>query len=245
MRHRSNRPNRQYAAIPNAAMRDDSLSIEARGLLALMMTYADEWVFQVRHLQKVCACGRDRLQKMLRELKQAGYVQRVPNRSADGKVSGSTWVINDEPHREPENTVVGSTESLKSRPPEKPTAGKSAPLRKPTSKENQVEERAKGSKLLFSEDWKPSEKACEKAEKLGFSASEISEQAMLCSAHYRAEGKRFADLNAVFEAWIVRAKKWRSEKQPEQAESNRSRYRRIIEEHKGIKHNNSDWWINH
>ena len=36
MRERSQRLGRAYAAIPNAAMRDESISIEARGLLLLV-----------------------------------------------------------------------------------------------------------------------------------------------------------------------------------------------------------------
>lgn len=140
MRHRSSRRGRQYAAIPNSAMRDEALSIEARGMLALLMTYADDWVFNRSHLMKMAGIGRDKFQRIMAELKDAGYVEREAVRVEGGRVSGSTWLINDAPDREPENPAVGSTEGLKNRQPEKPTAGFSGPIRKPRSKNTNIEE---------------------------------------------------------------------------------------------------------
>lgn len=159
MRERSRRTGRAYAAIPNAAMRDQALSIEARGLLALLMTYADDWTFVFEHIQNIAQVGRDKLRNMLRELEAAGYVTREVIRGEGGRVSGTEWVITDEPgsassgvrrekepqgegeqdgnqtdHRPPEIQGIGVTDPLKNRPPEKPTAGESTPLRKPTGK---------------------------------------------------------------------------------------------------------------
>lgn len=140
MRHRSARRDRQYAAIPNAAMRDNELSIEARGMLALLMTYADNWSFNRDHLMKVAQIGRDKFQRIMRELIAAGYVSREAMRGEGGQVSGSTWFIHDDPDRQPENPSVGDTEGLKNRQPEKPTDGFSGPLRRPTDKKTKREE---------------------------------------------------------------------------------------------------------
>lgn len=160
MRQFSRRPARQYAAIPNAAMRDSRISIEARGLLALMMTYSDSWVFAVDHLRTVTGVGRDKLRNMLRELGEAGYLLREAMANEDGRFDGSRWIIVDDPTeagrfgsgegspeqdvpdtaktpenpRPPENPAVGVTDPLKIRPPENPTAGESAPIRKPKDK---------------------------------------------------------------------------------------------------------------
>lgn len=159
MRHRSTRPKREYAVVPNAAMRDDDLSIEARGMLALLMTYSDEWIFQRNHLMQVACVGRDRFQRIMRELIDAGYVSREAMREIDGRVSGSTWVINDAPDREPENPAVGDTEGLNNRQPGLPTAGFSGPIRRTTLKEDQNKEaraRARKRKVAltaFEEFW--------------------------------------------------------------------------------------------
>jgi hypothetical protein len=139
MRQRSTRSGRKYAAIPNAAMRDNSVSIEARGVLALLMTYADDWVFRRDKLMEITGLGRDKFQRVMSELQVAGYVDLETSRDEKGHLQGSQWVICDEAHnREPENPFVGgTTESLKNRQPAEPTAGESAPIRRPTSEEYQ------------------------------------------------------------------------------------------------------------
>lgn len=83
MRERSSRPGRLYAAVPNDAMRDKRLSIEARGLLALLMTYSDEWVFIKEHLQEIAGIGRDKFERVMGELISEGYVERVLTREAE------------------------------------------------------------------------------------------------------------------------------------------------------------------
>lgn len=163
MRERSRRTGRAYAAIPNAAMRDQTLSIEARGLLALLMTYADDWTFVFEHIQATASVGRDKLRNMLRELEAAGYVTRETIRGEGGRVCGTEWVICDEPKptassgsthvdpqepgeqaensaasRPPEIQGIGATDPLKNRPPEKPTAGESAPIRRTTLKKTNL-----------------------------------------------------------------------------------------------------------
>lgn len=143
MRERSSRPGRLYAAIPNEAMRDKSLSIEARGLLALLMTYSDEWVFIKEHLQDMTGMGRDKFERTMGELIKCGYVERILSREeGTGKLLGSTWVIRDD--RGPEFQGVGVTEALKNRPPAEPTPGESAPKNN-KREEEQYERRCNGS----------------------------------------------------------------------------------------------------
>lgn len=137
MRQRSSRPKRMYAAIPNAAMRDETISIEARGLLALLMTYSDDWEFNKTHLRQVTGLGRDKFENAMGELRRVGYVELVKNRGENGQLTGSTWVIRDD--RTPENPGVG-TEALKNRGPEKPSPGESAYIRRTTLKKNNIEE---------------------------------------------------------------------------------------------------------
>ena len=125
-------------------MRDTNLSIEARGFLALLMTYSDEWEFITGHLLKVAQVGRDKFQRIMGELETAGYVRREIRRGDGGRLAGSRWVISDHPedNRQPEKPSLGArvTESLKNRQPVKPTVGKPAPLRRPKEKEDQKED---------------------------------------------------------------------------------------------------------
>lgn len=133
-RVRSKREGRQYAAIPNAAMRDKAVSLEARGMLALMMGYSDDWVFYRSHLMDVAGIGREKFQRIMAELQAAGYVTRETLRGPGGHVAGTTYVIHDDPSASTEGLKTRlSAEGLKNRPPVEPTAGKPGPIRKPDS----------------------------------------------------------------------------------------------------------------
>lgn len=111
-----------FAAIPNAAMRDVSLSIEARGLLALMMGMGDDWTYRMSDLMKRCCVGKEKYQRMIRELKAAGYLEIVPVRADGGKMDGFDYIIHDEP-------ACMETRQAVDTPAEEPSY-----LRKPISK---------------------------------------------------------------------------------------------------------------
>lgn len=153
MRERSNRPNRPYAAIPNAALRDASISIEARGLLALLMTYSDDWEFKRDHLMEITGMGKDRFGKVMGELVSRGYVSVVSIRNELGHLLGKTWVIRDDATdvREMPTSVdapmseKSATDVRENRRPVKPTSGKSAPIRRTTDKKTNLEEDLFGS----------------------------------------------------------------------------------------------------
>jgi len=145
MRERSSRPNRKYAAIPNDAMRDKRLSAEARGLLALLMTYSDDWQFQREHLMEMIGMGKDRFGKVMGELIAHGYVELVATRDEKGRLLGKTWVIKDDATDVREMPTSDTTDVRENRRPEKPTSGRSAPLRIPTGKNTNLEEDLFGS----------------------------------------------------------------------------------------------------
>lgn len=140
MRERSTRPGRKYAAIPNDAMRDTRLSMDARGLLALLMTYADDWQFSREHLMGVTGWGKDKFGKVMSELAGAGYVEIINNRNEQGHLLGRTWVIKDEATDVREMPTSDATDVRQNRRPVKPTSGKTAPIRKPILKKTNLEE---------------------------------------------------------------------------------------------------------
>jgi hypothetical protein len=135
----SKRQGRKYAAIPNELMRNNSLSLEARGLIALMMGYSDDWKFHRNHLLAVSGIGREKFQRIMVELQNAGYVELISTKSADGKFNGQTYIIHDEPASAESlktRLSVDDAESLKTRSSEKPVVGKPVPIRRPTTQEN-------------------------------------------------------------------------------------------------------------
>ena len=142
MRNRLSKPKRFFALVPNDAMRDRELSIEERGLLALLMTYDDAWEFKTGHLMKVAGCGRDKFQRIMRGLEVRGYIRREVIRGEGGKLEGSRWMINDSPNlnQAPDSQLVAAAESGETRQTVDPTIGKTAPIRRTKEKEKKIKE---------------------------------------------------------------------------------------------------------
>jgi len=65
-----------FTRVPNTAVDDERLDLKARGLLLLMLSKPDGWVFRERHLAKVAGVGRDQLRAAMQTLIEAGYVVR-------------------------------------------------------------------------------------------------------------------------------------------------------------------------
>lgn len=117
-----------YTAIPNSVVSDTSISIEARGLLALLMSFQEGWKFRSSHLMKVCCVGRDKFYRMTGELRAAGYLRFRQTRDEEGGFNGCVWEIIDEPE-----SADGSPENPH---PDFQESGKSGHIRIPTGKNN-------------------------------------------------------------------------------------------------------------
>lgn len=114
-----------FTTIPNAIIRDERLSIEARGLLVYIISLPENWKFRPRHLMKVCCIGRDKLYRLIGELKAAGYLVVELVKDAAGKFIGTNWDIIDEPCPEKPDTA-------------EPESGKPDPLVKTDTLERKV-----------------------------------------------------------------------------------------------------------
>lgn len=117
--HRAAR-RRQWTTIDNKILNHASLSLEAKGLLAHLLSRPDDWNVCLDQLSNQHRVGRDKIQRIMRELREAGYARLDPRRDAfTGHLSGKVWVILEEPeniNREPENPVIGdATDSRKNR----------------------------------------------------------------------------------------------------------------------------------
>lgn len=147
-----------YSTIPNSVIRNTNLSAEARLMLCYIMSCSEDWIFYRAKSMEILGCGRDKYQKIIRELRDSGYLVIHAKRGEGGRLDGQEWEIIDEPgaqdvggggpeaaqdvasapsDREPENQAPG-VEALNAvhREPEKtarrskPPAGESGPLRK-------------------------------------------------------------------------------------------------------------------
>ncbi len=82
-----------YSVINNVTLRDNELSLSARGLLVYMLSFKDNWDFRAEQLTQELPCGRDAVYRLLKELENYGYLERKKIRGKDGQLSKSTYTI--------------------------------------------------------------------------------------------------------------------------------------------------------
>lgn len=85
-----------YTQVPNGWMRDDRLTLKARGLLAQLMTHRPGWVVSVAALVRDNPEGRDAIAGAVRELEAYGYLKREDQEHGEGGKFGSVpYVLSD------------------------------------------------------------------------------------------------------------------------------------------------------
>ena len=88
----------EYLPIRKLLLQDSRISLEARGLLAFLMTLDDGFEFNVQSLREMIQSnGRDSITSAVNELVSAGYIQRNETRDESGKFIGFEWIVRDAP----------------------------------------------------------------------------------------------------------------------------------------------------
>lgn len=116
----------RFTVLSTSTLRTTALSLKARGLWALCMSYPDDWHFRTAHLQSQSEHdGRGAVRSALKELEEAGLAALETPRDVDGRLLGKRWTIYEEAAlnptrgagaeddgvgRETENPVVGLSE---------------------------------------------------------------------------------------------------------------------------------------
>ncbi|MFA5379408.1 MAG: hypothetical protein WC455_26865 [Dehalococcoidia bacterium] len=95
-----------YFVCRRAAAQDESLSWEARGVLWYLLSKPDDWQVQPVNLEQ--HCGRQKVYRILKELKSAGYlVQPEQGHKQEGDVRGqfepSVYIVHEAPQETIEN----------------------------------------------------------------------------------------------------------------------------------------------
>ena len=94
---------RDYTVMSNHHLRNEKLSLKAKGLLSMMLSLPDDWNYTTRGLAKICKEGVDAIGGALRELETAGYIVRLQLRDRQGRISDTEYVIYEQPQpRQPE-----------------------------------------------------------------------------------------------------------------------------------------------
>lgn len=84
-----------YTSISNDFLQDNSISFEARGLAASLLSRPEDWEINVSALMSEGKIGRDKVNKIIQELIKAGYMYKSQSRTS-GKFSRNILFISDE-----------------------------------------------------------------------------------------------------------------------------------------------------
>lgn len=101
---RSPRPAHHFTLVRNDVLRDARLSFKARGLLAYLLSFPDNWRVSAQALARSGPDGYTSVLNGMQELRQAGYVRTVRGKDDAGRFTATTYVY-DQPHSEPESAI--------------------------------------------------------------------------------------------------------------------------------------------
>lgn len=86
-----------FSRIAMEILKDQRLSAEDIGTLAYFLGKPDDWQPRVRDLQRRFRWGRDKAGKVLRRLKDFGYVRMEAERGGDGRFTCGALHIHESP----------------------------------------------------------------------------------------------------------------------------------------------------
>lgn len=87
-----------FTILSNEVLRDSRLSYKARGLLAYMLSFSEDWIFYNKKLTDDSEKdGRESVNTGLKELKKYGYLIKNQKRHRDGRFDINEWVLFETP----------------------------------------------------------------------------------------------------------------------------------------------------
>ena len=128
-----------YTVMANHHLRDERLSLKAKGLLSMLLSLPDDWEISIRGLASIVTDGVGAVQTGINELIEAGYIVRRRQHAETGAFAGFEYIIHEVPPctENPytgkpytENPAQSSKDKLSTiTPPIVPHEGDGGPLR--------------------------------------------------------------------------------------------------------------------
>lgn len=85
-----------YTVLPNQILRDETLTLQAKGLFCMMASFPENWDFTVKGLATVAGCGREKISAALKNLEDAGYLLREQGHCETGQFAANLFILYDE-----------------------------------------------------------------------------------------------------------------------------------------------------
>lgn len=102
-----------FTIIGNALLNDRALSAEAVGVICYLIGKPHDWTLRPGELAERFDCGADRIQRILKELIEAGYIRKVRQRNSETQqwLAAEYIVLDTRDEPLPENTLVATEDS--------------------------------------------------------------------------------------------------------------------------------------
>ena len=97
--------NSGYTVMSNHHLRNRALSLKAKGLLSQMLSLPEDWDYTLQGLARINRESIDAIRQAIRELEQAGYIQRSRERDEKGRLRGADYVIFELPQPVPASVL--------------------------------------------------------------------------------------------------------------------------------------------
>lgn len=117
---RAQRPNSGFTLILDEVLRDSRLSYRARGILAAILSRPDNWTTTAEQLAAEGKEGRDAVRSALKELDDAGYIERRKEQVERGRWTTRT-IVYDRPRTTPPATDQAPADKAAAPTPDNPS----------------------------------------------------------------------------------------------------------------------------
>ena len=88
---------RDYTVMSNYHLKDTTLSLKAKGLLSMFLSFPDDWNYTTRGLASICKEGVEAIGNTIKELEKSGYIVRRQLRGDRGRITDTEYVIYEKP----------------------------------------------------------------------------------------------------------------------------------------------------
>lgn len=146
-----------FTTIENGFIRNNQLSLQSRGLMAILLSHSDGWKITLKNLADNAGINRETAGKYINELIKAGYVVRIRTHNKQGHLTGTAYYFSDniekmerfkienglqDQQKQPLSKNPTMDETQQNQPlPEKPASVKPASENPATLKEKEIKEK--------------------------------------------------------------------------------------------------------
>ena len=95
-----------YTVMSNHHLRNEGLSLKAKGLLSQMLSLPEKWDYTLAGLSHINRESVDAIRTAVQELEKSGYIYRSRERKDNGQLGGAEYVIREQPQEPDSGTTT-------------------------------------------------------------------------------------------------------------------------------------------